>query len=227
MIYFEQKGLSLRFLICIFEETYKTILIMNLSDLLSGPLGQNIISNVSSQLGMSKTEASSAIGVAVPAILAGLTKNSQSAQGAESLNKALESKHDGSLLDNLGAMLQGQSASVQQDGNGILDHIFGANRGAIEKGVAAKSGLSVQKIGPLLSMLAPIVMAYVGKQKNQSKTNAGGLVDLLVGILDSAGATNNNKKSAGGGLMGMVTGMLDKNKDGNIIDDLLGGFLGK
>lgn len=199
---------------------------MNLSDLLGGPLGQNVIDNISSQLGMDKAETSSAIGVAVPAILAGLTKNSQSKQGAESLYNALESKHDGSLLDNLSSMLQSQSSAVQKDGNGILDHIFGANKAAIEKGVAAKSGLSLQKVGPLLSMLAPIVMAYVGKQKKQSKTSAGGLVDLLGGLLGNTSATP-TKKSSGGGLMGMVTGMLDKNKDGNILDDILGGFLGK
>ncbi len=200
---------------------------MNLTDLLSGPIGQNVITDISSQLGMSKTQASSAIGVAVPAILAGLTKNSQSAQGAESLNKALESKHDGSLLDNLGAILQNESSAVQKDGNGILEHVFGANKSAIEKGVAAKSGLSVQKVGPLLSMLAPIVMAYVGKQKKQSKTNAGGLVDLLGTLIGGSGTQATKKSSADGGLMGMVTGMLDKNKDGNVLDDLLGGFLGK
>ncbi|NLX80958.1 MAG: DUF937 domain-containing protein [Proteiniphilum sp.] len=197
---------------------------MDLTDLLNGPLGQNVVSSVSSQLGMSKTETTSAIGVAVPAILAGLAKNSQSSKGAESLNKALDSKHDGSLLDNLGNILQNQSSAVQQDGNGILDHIFGANKSAIEKGVAAKSGLSIDKIGPLLSTLAPIVMAFVGQQKKQSKTSAGGLGDLLGGLLGSTGATT-SKKSSGGGLMGMVTGMLDKNKDGNVIDDLLGGFL--
>ena len=199
---------------------------MNLADLLGSALGQNVINSVSSQLGMTKTEASSAIGVAVPAILAGLTKNSQTSQGAESLNKALESKHDGSLLDNIGSMLQNQSSQIQQDGNGILDHIFGANKSAVEKGVAAKSGLSLQKVGPLLSMLAPIVMAYIGKEKKQSKTSAGGLGDLLGGLLGSAGATG-GKKTTGGGLMGMVTGLLDKNKDGNIVDDILGSFLGK
>lgn len=199
---------------------------MDLSELLNGPLGQNVINSVSSQLGVSKTETASAVGVAVPAILAGLAKNSQSPQGAESLNKALESKHDGSLLSNLGDILQSQSSSVQQDGNGILDHVFGANKEAIEKGIAAKSGLSMDKIGPLLSTLAPIVMAFVGQEKKQSKTSAGGLGDLLGNLLGSAGTTT-GKKASGGGLMGMVTGMLDKNKDGNVLDDLLGSFLGK
>lgn len=199
---------------------------MDLSDLLNGPIGQNVINSVSSQLGVSKTETSSAISVAVPAILAGLAKNSQSSQGAESLNKALDTKHDGALLSNLTNILQSQSASVQQDGNGILEHIFGANKGAIERGVAAKSGLSMDKIEPLLSTLAPIVMAFVGQEKKKSNTSAGGLGDLLGGLLGSTGATS-KKKPSGGGLMGMVTSMLDKNKDGNVLDDLLGSFLGK
>lgn len=198
---------------------------MNLSELLTGPLGQNVINNVSAQLGMSKTEASSAIGVAVPAILAGLTKNSQSPQGAESLNKALESKHDGSLLDNLSGMLQNQSSTVQQDGNGILEHIFGKNKSAVEKGVAQKSGLSLEKVGPLLAMLAPIVMAYVGKQKRQTSTTSGGLGDLLGGLLGGGAPA---KKTSGGGLLDAVTGMLgggQKKTGGSIVDDILGGLL--
>ena len=198
---------------------------MNLSELLSGPLGQSVINNVSSQLGMNKAEASSAVGVAVPAILAGLTKNSQSAQGAESLNKALESKHDGSLLDNLSSMFQNQPSAVQQDGNGILEHIFGKNKLAVEKGVAQKSGLSLEKVRPLLAMLAPIVMAYVGKQKRQTNTASGGLGDLLGGLLGGGGASA--KKTSGGGLLDAVAGMLGggQKKGGSIVDDILGGLL--
>ena len=200
---------------------------MDLSALLNSPIGQGVIQSVASQLGMNKNEASSAVNVAVPAILAGLTKNAQSAQGAESLNKALESKHDGSLLDNLTGMLQSQSGDIQQDGNGILEHVFGKNRAAVEKGVAQQSGLSLSKVGPLLSILAPIVMAYVGKQKTQTKTAAGGLGDLLGGLL---GAGSPAKKSTGGGLLDVVGGLLggggsSKKSGGGLIDDILGGLL--
>lgn len=197
---------------------------MDLLGFLNSPAGKTVIQSVSSQMGMTPKEATSAVNVAVPAILAGLTKNAQSAKGAESLNSALESKHDGSLLDNLASMLMTQRGALQEDGSGILNHVFGNNTNAIEKGVAQKTGLSMEKIGPLLTMLAPIVMAYVGKQKRQSNTAAGGLGDLLGGLL-GAGAPASQKKSQAGGLLGMVSGMLDKNKDGNILDDLLGGLL--
>lgn len=62
---------------------------------------------------------------AVPVILSGLNKNAQTPEGAASLNSALESKHDGSLLDNIGGLLSGNMGDLLQDGGGILGHVFG------------------------------------------------------------------------------------------------------
>lgn len=196
---------------------------MNISDLLNGPMGQIIINNVAGQLGMNQKDAANAVGVAVPAILAGMSRNAQSAEGAQSLDNALESKHDGSLLDNLAGMLGGNVSALQQDGNGILRHIFGSQKTSVEQGISQKTGLSLDKIGPMLAILAPIVMAYLGKEKRQTNTNAGGLGDLLGGLLQGSGT---QQKRGGGLLGGLLTGMLDKNNDGNIVDDLLGGFWG-
>ncbi|GAB1418534.1 hypothetical protein MASR2M12_12990 [Bacteroidales bacterium] len=197
---------------------------MDLTSLLSSPIGQGVIQTVSSQLGMNQKQASSAVNVAVPAILAGLTKNARTRQGAESLNKALEAKHDGSLLENIAELFQSQTGALQQDGNSILEHIFGSNRAAVEKGVAQQSGLTLEKVKPLLAILAPIVMAYVGKQKRQSKTASGGLGDLL-GELLSAGAPS---KKGGGSLLSTIGGLLGggtKKNNGGLIDDILGGLL--
>lgn len=190
---------------------------MNVSDLLNSPIGQTIISNVAGSLNLDQKQASSAVGLAIPAILGGLERNAKTPEGAQSLNNALnDSRHDGSLLENLGGLLLGNTQEISQDGNGILGHIFGSQRADVEQGISQKTGISLQKIGPLLALLAPIVMAYLGKQKRQTNTNAGGLGDLLGGIL-GGGA---QKKS--GGLMGMLGGLLDKNNDGNVLDDILG-----
>lgn len=200
---------------------------MNLSELLNSQMGKSVVTNVAAQLGMNEKDAANAVNIAIPAILAGMSRNAQSPQGATSLNNALESKHDGSLLDNLAGMLQGNSSALQQDGDGILGHIFGSQKPAVEQGISQKTGISMQKIGPLLAILAPIVMAYLGKQKRQTNTGAGGLGDLLGGLL-GGGQTQAQpqQRQSGGGLMDMLGGMLDKNNDGNIVDDLLGGFLG-
>lgn len=193
---------------------------MNLSELLNSPMGQSIVRSVAGQLGMNENEASGVVNMAVPAILAGMTRNVQSPDGAVSLNNALESKHDGSLLDNLSSMLGGHTQELQQDGNGILNHVFGNNLTGIEQGISKKSGISMNKIGPLLAILAPIVMAYLGKQKRQTNTGAGGLGDLLGGLLGGA----QQKKS--GGIMDILGSALDKDGDGNPLNDILGGFLG-
>lgn len=192
---------------------------MDLSELLSGPIGQTVINNVSKQLGMDERQAANAISVALPAILGGLQRNVQSREGAQSLDNALnDARHDGSLLENLASLLGGDTQPISQDGGKILGHIFGDNKPAVEQGISQKTGLSLQKIGPLLALLAPIVMAYLGKEKRQSNTNAGGLEDLLGGLLGGG----QSQRRGGGGLMDMVGGLLDKNRDGNVLDDILG-----
>ena len=191
---------------------------MNLSDLLNSPIGQTIVKSVAGQFDLDESQSASAVNTAVPVILGGLNKNIQTPEGAESLNNALESKHDGSLLDNLGGILSGNVGDLQQDGGSILNHVFGNNVGAVQNGIAQKTGISADKIGPIISMLAPVVMAYLGKQKSQNNVNAGGLGDLLGGMLGGGSAQN------GGGLLDMVTGFLDKDKDGSALDDILGMF---
>ena len=196
---------------------------MDISELLNSAIGQSIVRSVAGQLGVNENQASGAVSMAIPAILAGMTKNAQSQDGAASLNSALESKHDGSLLDNIPGMLQGHPQELESDGNGILGHVFGNKRAAVEQGIAQKSGISMNKIGPLLAILAPIVMAYLGKEKRQTNTGAGGIGDLLGGLL---GGGQQQQGRSGGGVMDMLGGLLDKDGDGNPLNDLLGGFLG-
>ena len=194
---------------------------MDLSELLNSSIGQSIVKSVAGQFGLDESQAASAVNTAVPVILGGLNKNAQTPEGAESLKSALESKHDGSLLDNLGGLLSGNMGDLLQDGGGILGHVFGDKVGAVENGVAQKTGISTDKIGPIISMLAPIVMAYLGKQKSQSNVRAGGLGDLLGGLLGGGGSA---QSSGGGGLIDMVNRLLDKDKDGSALNDILGMF---
>ncbi len=188
---------------------------MDITELLNSSIGQSIVQNVAGKLGMSPNEASSAVKTAIPTILAGMSRNSQSKEGAESLNRAIESKHDGSLLDNLSDMLQGHSQDLQKDGDGILGHIFGDKRSVIEQTISTKTGVSNDKMGPLLSTLAPIVMAYIGKEKKQSNANAVDLNSMLGGLIGGA-----QKSKKGGGILNMISGVLDKDRDGDVMDDI-------
>ena len=192
---------------------------MNLSELLNSGLGQQIVGQVASRFGLDQNQAASAVSAAIPMIVGGLGRNVQTQEGAQSLNNALETRHDGSILDNLSAFF-GQGQAAEQDGQGILGHIFGNQVQDVEQGVAQKSGINMSKIGPIIAMLAPIVLAYISKKKQQNGvTNSGGLGDLIGGL---AGA--NTQGQAGGGLMDLVGGFLDKNRDGNFLDDIVGMF---
>ncbi|RQO30076.1 hypothetical protein DBR32_10830 [Taibaiella sp. KBW10] len=197
---------------------------MNVSELLNSATGQQIVSNISSQFGLDQNQAVSAVQAAVPMILGGLGRNAQTPEGAEALNSALESKHDGSVLDNIQGFF-GNSDAAQQDGSGILGHIFGNQVEQVQSGVSQSSGISMQKIGPIIAMLAPIVLGYLSKQKqNNNVTNSGGLGDLIGGLAGSLGGGQTQSQGQGGGLIDMVSGFLDKNKDGNVIDDIMGMF---
>lgn len=193
---------------------------MNISDLLNSGAGQQIVANISQQFGLDQAQATSAVQAALPMILGGLGRNAQDEQGAESLNNAL-AQHDPAVLDNVQGFF-GNASAAQNEGSKILGHIFGDKVSTVENGVAQSSGISMAKIGPIIAMLAPLVMSYLNKQKQSNNvTQSGGLGDLIGGLAGSMGGGNSSSQ---GGLIGMVTGFLDKNKDGNVIDDIMGMF---
>ena len=177
---------------------------MDLSELLQGPLGNQMIEGVKGQLGIDTEKAKSAVSSAVPVLVSALNNNVKGG-GAESLLNALN-KHDGSILDNLSGFLDGGDFS---DGAGILSHVLGDNQSKVENALGVSSGLSSSQISKMLMILAPIVMGYLGKQRQKSNVDSGGLGDLLGGLLGGGGQSDllesilnsGGKKSSGGGLM--------------------------
>ena len=65
---------------------------MNLEGIL-GLLNDKDLGKLSSQLGVNENDVKLGLVSALPAILQALNKNTQTAEGAESLNKALEKQH--------------------------------------------------------------------------------------------------------------------------------------
>jgi hypothetical protein len=188
-------------------------------------LGPDSIQRMSSALGADPASTSSAISMALPALLGGLSRNASNPQGAASLDRALND-HDGSILDNLGGLLGGGAGGGI--GGAILGHIFGGKRDAVEQGVGRASGLNAQQVSQLLMMLAPIVMGVLGRKKRQEGVDASSLPNVLqTGTRPSSGG------DAGGGGFDLNS-ILDSNDDGQIGDDVarlgksvLGGLFGK
>lgn len=198
---------------------------MSLIDLITGNAGNEVATQAENKFGISKNQIIALLAVAAPLVISYLRKKSQEDPNeAEALNSALDKDHDGSILDH-----PSQVEARQQEGGSILDHVFGGEKSTVENQLSQKTGISMDKIGPILGMLAPIIMGYIGKQK-QSKgvTSGGGLGDLLGGILGGAQSQAQAEPSNPlNDILGSVLGGGSQgNTGGNPLNDLLGGMLG-
>ena len=186
---------------------------MNLEALLGLLQGQDL-GNLASQVGGNEGEVKNGVMAALPAMLAALGKNAGTEKGAEELNNALEKKHDGSILDNLSGYLSNPDL---KDGAGILNHLFGNQTSNVANAVSQSSGLDTNGSMKMLQMLAPILMGILGQQKKQNNLDAKGL-----GNLTSMLASNFGSEAGTSGIIETVTNLLDANKDGNVMDDIMG-----
>jgi hypothetical protein len=170
-----------------------------LFDTMMGQLDEDSLRQISSHLGAEEAQTKSAIGMAIPTLVSALARNARGRRGRESLANALDRDHDGSLLDHLGDLLDDPSSG---NGDGILGHVLGGRRGQVEQRLGAASGLDAAKIGRILVMLAPIVLAYLGRKKRQDRMDPRDI--------------------------GRELGREDRNNRRNIpgLDDILGGVLG-
>lgn len=192
----------------------------SLQDLLGQERGDQAVAQISSGTGIESSLVNSAVQAALPHILGGLANNTSTPDGAESLNNAL-GQHDGSLLDNLGGLaglvLGGGEPPPQADGGGILGHILGGSQDTVTQDVSQKTGLSGGQVMQILMMLAPLVMAYLGRQKQQTGVGVDGLGGLIGGLL---GGGQQQQNTAAGGVMGMAESVLDRDHDGSAVDDI-------
>ena len=196
---------------------------MDFTNLIQGAIGQQIIGSAANQLGINESQAQSAVSAAVPFLLSALNKNAQNG-GAEGIFTALDN-HNGGILDNLSGFL-GQGGN-QQDGLGILGHVLGNNQQNVESAISKESGLNMGQVTQILALVAPIVMGYLGRQKQSEGLDSNGIAGLLGGLVGGSNATANQ----GGINLGGFEKLLDQDGDGQLgLGDamgLLGGFLKK
>jgi hypothetical protein len=177
----------------------------SLIDMLQGALGEGGLGEISRKLGTDEGTAKNAVESAVPMLLGALSRNASSGKGAESLLGALVKDHDGSVLDNPSALLDNPQAGP---GEGILRHVFGSRRPAVESGISKASGLDLGSTAQLLTMVAPLVMGALGKTQRQNQLDAGGLTQML----GQEGSELAKKQPQA---MGMLGAILDADGDGD------------
>ncbi|KFF25169.1 DUF937 domain-containing protein [Chryseobacterium vrystaatense] len=195
---------------------------MSLIDLLTGNTSNQVAEQAENKFGISRNQIIALLAVAAPLVISYLRNKSQDAKEAEALNSALDKDHDGSILDDAS-----QAEARQAEGGSILDHVFGGQKSTVENQLSQNTGISIDKIGPILAMLAPVIMGYIGKEKQQNNVGAGGLGDLLGGILGNASSQAQTQQSNPlNDILGSVLGNGQAQSGGNPLNDILGSVLG-
>ncbi len=171
-------------------------------------LGQLPADELAQQLGTDPDTAMDAARKALPALLGGLSSN-VSDGGGDALGAALQ-RHDGSLLDRSDPL----AAVDVKDGQKILGHIFGDRQGQVVDQLGATSGAGSSIFAKVLPVLAPMVLAWLGKQ--------------VAGSLPGAGGPGSSGAAQGGGGLGDILGQMTGagGGSGGGLADILGGLLG-
>jgi hypothetical protein len=187
------------------------------------------VGDIASKLGADEGEVNNAIRTLVPALVGGLQHNVAADDiDSSKLEAAVNTQAASGLLD--GGVSVDQVD--QHAGDNIVANIFGGNNSnAVASALAGTGAGGGDLIKKLLPILAPIVLAYIGKQLTQkggapaqaqaAPAGGGGLGDVLGSILGGAagGGGNNNPL---GSILGSVLG----GGQGGAIGDILGGLLG-
>ncbi len=188
-------------------------------DLIQKQLDGDTLSRISRELGADERTTGTAASAAVSAILGGLARNAKSDDGARALSAALAKDHDGSALDDVPGQLR---EAPQGPGDGILRHVMGSRRSAVEGGLSQATGLDRSSMGKLMTMLAPVVMGALGRTRRQDNLDARALAGLL-------GQESRELARREGTSLGILGRVMDADGDGDVdVSDLIkrgGGLL--
>jgi hypothetical protein len=190
----------------------------NLVTLVMECLTPDLIGRIATALGLNRNNAQTAIGAAVPALLAGFSGVAAQPGGAQKLVDA--ARQQTGTLANFANMIGGQGqTSFVDKGTQMLSSLFGGQSQTALAGAVGKfAGLGQGASGSLLGMLAPVVMGTIAQQQGTRSLDASGVANLLnaekdhiaqalpkgfgsllgsTGLLDSLGGTARTVTAAG------------------------------
>ena len=161
---------------------------INLVSLVMQFLTPEIIGRVATALGLDRTLVQSAIGAAVPGLLAGFSGVATQPGGPQKLVEA--AKQETGTLGKFADMLGGGSQSTFiERGSQLLTSLLGArDQSALVSAIGQFAGLGQGKSGSLLGMLAPIVMGTVAQQQGARGLDASGITNLFASQKDNIAA---------------------------------------
>ena len=180
---------------------------MNILDAILNHQDGAAVQQLAQQFGLDNAQATSALSALIPKLAAGVQTNIQQPGGLDSLLGALAGGSHDQVMNDPSMLAQASSVDV---GNGILGQILGSRDVSrqVASNAAGQTGLSPDLMKQMLPLVATLVMGALSRQASAAGTSAG---------VQSSG------------LMGSLESVLDRNRDGSMVDDvvgMMGRFLG-
>lgn len=177
---------------------------MNMLEAILGVNNGAAVRQLGAQSGLSEEQATAALGSLVPALAAGLQRNAESAGGLDSLLGALQRGGHERYVEDPAALTH---PNAVDEGNGILGHVFGSKDVSrqVAARAAAQTGIGADVLKRMLPMVATLMMGTLARQS-----------------LQPSGVPAAGPAAPGGALMNMLSATLDRNRDGSMVDDLMG-----
>jgi hypothetical protein len=158
----------------------------NLVSLIMQFLTPDMIGRIATALGLDRNAVQSAVGAAVPGLLASFGGAAAQPGSAQKLADAA-GQHAGAL-GNFASMLGGggQTAFIEKGSQLLSSLLGGKDQNALAGAVGKFAGLNPGVSSSLLGMLAPVIMGTIGQQ--QGAQSANGIASLLAAQKDNIAA---------------------------------------
>lgn len=154
----------------------------SLMEAVKGYLTPDVVRSASSLVGESESSTRQTLTGAVPSIFSGLTNMVATREGATGLTSLIRDGNFTSVVDNVGSLFSGGSAtsSILSVGPHLLGKIFGGNSSQVTDLVARSGGVSSSSAGSLMSLTAPLILGVLGKRATAQGLDASGLANSLL-----------------------------------------------
>ena len=174
---------------------------MNITDLLLDQDNKSTVGQLAQKLGITEEQARAIVAEVTPALSRGMQRRADDQGGYEIQMDALNSGNHSRYVEQPDLLSKQETID---DGNAILGHIFGSKEvsRSVAKQAEKDTGIASSLIKQALPIVATMVMGALGKQ--------------------IFGGDSGSSRAAPANSGGLLTSLLDSDRDGSIIDDVLG-----
>jgi len=154
----------------------------NLLDVIGGYLTPSVVSRMAGIVGESPEVTQKAVNIAIPTLAGAACNQASTPNGAAHLlNMLTQSNLDSGIVSNFTDHLAGGATTqyLVTAGENLLHGLLGNNASKVSGLIGTASGMSASGSSTLLSLIAPLFFATLGRQVSDRSLSASGLSSLL------------------------------------------------